>query len=124
MKTQTFKENFALIAKESMMEPAFNGWYLQSKECFFVITLQKSSFSSLYYLNMFIFIQGYYDDFFPKITKEMMKGKNKSLFRREDKSFSRLFDLENNISDAQRIIDLQIFLMNGLFRFQKKHLLK
>lgn len=122
METQLFKKTFAQIAKKNNFQTAFGGWYVQSGECILALQLQRSNFSSLYYLNIYIYIQGYYDTFFPSITKEIIRGKFKYFFRREDRKYSPFFDQENDLTDEIRTRQLDIFFKEWMVPFTEKAL--
>ena len=66
--------------------------------------------------------QEYYDTFFPSITKEIIRGKFKYFFRREDRKYSPFFDQENDLTDEIRTRQLDIFFKEWMVPFTEKAL--
>jgi hypothetical protein len=72
-------------------------------------------------------VGGYFNEFNKsdvKVTKDTIRGKDKMFFRREDKKYSPLFDLDNDITDNDRNKGLEIFFIEWLLPFTKSALTK
>ncbi len=127
METSEFRNQFDTIAKRYGYTSAFRGWYKRSDECVLALELQKSSYSRLYYLNIYPFVGGYFNNYHKsdvKVTRDTIRGKDKMFFRREDKKYSPLFDLENNITNDKRLKGLETFFIEWLLPFTDKAITK
>lgn len=124
MEKKLFKKIFSNVAKSYGFSSAFGGWYKRSDECIVALELQRSNYSHLYYLNIYIYIQGYCGQSIQIITKSIMKGSTKDLFRREDKKYSQWFDQENGISNDNREQGLETFFKDWMLPFTDSALTK
>ena len=126
MEKKIFKTTFSELAKQYGFSSAFNGWYKQSDECLIALELQSSNYSHLYYLNMYVYVQGYNGAEFNEISKDLINGRRKILFRREDKIYSPLFDLnqENKLPDGERVKQIDAFFQEWLVPFSEEALTK
>lgn len=122
MDKHEFKKKFGEIAKKSSFLFQRGGWFKESNECIFVIDLQKSNYSEKFYLNIKIYIQGYFGTKY-HIGKELVSNIG-NIFRRQPIEYDTIFDLETMISDAERIHKLELFFRDFLITYSEKVLSK
>ena len=117
MEKELFKNAFSEIAESSGFTSAFGGWYKKSDECLVTLELQRSKFSHLYYLNIHIYVCGYNGETYNGVTKELIQGRKKIFFRREEIEYSQFFNLGNELSDRDRVQGLKRLFENWLVPF-------
>lgn len=120
MESKELKKRFGEIAKENDYNTAFGIWYKESSECLFILSLQKSNYSNLFYLNLKIFIQGAFETTY-KIDKEL-KNDTGDIFRRSPKEYDQYFDFEVELSDDDRINGLKKLFADFINPFSEKAL--
>jgi hypothetical protein len=119
MDNKDFKRIFCEIAKSHGFKSAYGTCYIESTECIFVLELQKSNYSNLYYLNMKTYIQGYFDNIYSK-NKDTLKNHYGSMYGRPSKEFLNIFDLDFYMPDAQRIEELNMLFIEFIIPYSKK----
>ena len=99
MDNKEFKKNFDEVAQQNNFKKAFGGWYQESSECLVKITLQKSSYSNSYFLNIDIFIHGLFEN-----TYEVSKYLMKNLYGTVGKQIRDLevLEMDNSVADILR----------------------
>lgn len=123
MENKIFRKTLNTIAKNNGFESVYNGWFRESQECIVSLYLQKSGYSNLYYLNIRIFVQGFYDKTYIK-SKDLDYKEGGGIFRRQPIEYDNAFDLENLCSDEKRIEDLQRLFKEFLVPYTDKALSK
>jgi len=121
MDNKEFKKFFSEMGKIYGFKPAYGIFYIESTECLFVLELQKSNFSNLYYLNMKIFIQGYFGRTYSK-DKETLKKHYGSVYTRLPDIYLYIFDLESDIPDTKRVEKMDNLFKEFIVPFSKKAL--
>ena len=121
MESKEFKKAFCEMAKQFGFKTAFGCCYKQSTECLFVLELQKSYYSNLYYLNMKTYIQGTFGKEYT-IHKDYLKKDMGNIFSRPTKPYASIFDLEADMSDEARLALLNAFFHDYMSRYAEKNL--
>lgn len=111
MNKSEFKKVFGKFAIDNGFESAFGGWFRESGDCIVAMQLQSSNYSSLFYLNIKVFLQGGFPNYYGeiKVCKDLVKKHVGDYFTRPPANYDRLFDLENSISDAERELLVEQF---------------
>ena len=102
MDNKDFKKEFCTTAKKYGFRTAFGCCYKESSECLFVLELQKSNYSNLYYLNLKTYIQGVFGIRYT-IHKDYLKKDMGDIFNRQPPEYSSIFDLEVDTPNEKRI---------------------
>lgn len=105
MDTKTFKQYFEKVATSHSFQKRKDNFVKESTECFLILNLQKSSYSKLYYLNIYIIIKGFKNRSTFEDSK-MIEERSYDLFRRQPVEYNKTFDLENQIEDSERKLEL------------------
>lgn len=101
METREFKILFGSVAKEHGFTPAYGGWYLETPTGLFVLNLQKSNFGNYFELNLKLFL-GLQLSSNGVELKKTVKSFSGDIFRRQPEEFREIFDLDAEISLADR----------------------
>ncbi len=104
---------FGEVAKENNFERVFGGWFKEFKEIMFVLSLQKSNYGKLYYLNIKLYIHGVFGNKYEK-NKELVHVDSGDIFIRPPDSYSNLLELDNSLSEEDR--------RNGLKKMFEKYI--
>ena len=72
MNSKEFKKLFGEVAKSRGFENAFGGWFIDSPESIVVLDLQKSNYEDYYEMNLKIYIQGMFGNFYSR-NKDLIK---------------------------------------------------
>ncbi|MDB6080862.1 MAG: hypothetical protein JWO53_134 [Chlamydiia bacterium] len=123
LKTTEFKQLFGEISRKNGFSLEYGGWFKESNECIFVLDLQKSNYSNLYYLNIKVFIQGSFGRQYSK-EKDLVKKKVGNIFIRQPMEYNNAFDLESTMTDNERRLLLENLFVNFLNVFSNKVLTK
>jgi hypothetical protein len=123
MENKEFKILFNTIAKKNGFESNFSGWFKESNECIVVLDLQKSDYSNIYYLNIRIYIQGIFGNYYSK-NKNLVKNDTGDIFRRQPKEYNDAFDLELAMDVDKRKELLEKLFSDFLNPFSEKVLEK
>lgn len=100
MENKDFKKSFNEIAKKHGFESAFGGWFKESDECIAAIYLQKSNYGNYYELNIKIFIQGMFGEYYKK--SKSLKNAVSDILGRQPEEYKDTFDLESSIECSAR----------------------
>lgn len=120
MESQEFKKEFCAMAKQYGFKTAYGCCYKESAECLFVLELQRSYYSKLYYLNMRTYIQGVFgrEYAFHKNLKRDMGD----VYNRPPKSYHPIFDLEEEMTDESRLVLLDACFNDFIIPYSEKNL--
>jgi hypothetical protein len=100
MDNKQFKAIFNQIASANGFLYKHSAWFKESNDCIVVLSLQKSNYSQLFYLNIKTYLKGVFGRR-DTISKDLLKDVG-DIFRRQPKEFEKLFDLESNLSIEER----------------------
>jgi hypothetical protein len=100
MQVKEFKSNFNYIAEQKGFVLLLNSLFKESEETIVSLDLQKSNYGNSYYLNIKIFIKGFFSN--NNLQKENLEKMTGDIFRREPKSFSDIFDLDSSMADEMK----------------------
>jgi hypothetical protein len=101
MDTREFKSLFAEVAKAHGFHAAHGGWYQELPAALFVLNLQKSNFGNYYELNLKFFLSRKSPDDSAAL-KKLIKNQSGDIFRRQPEDFRIAFDLDAQLSVAER----------------------
>lgn len=121
MDSKNFKSLFNAEALKHGFQFKFGGWFKQSSECILILTLQKSSYSNLYHLNIKIYVNGMVETMHVN-NKELTQKLPGNLFRRQPKEFDEIFDLDLPMTDDKREQGLELFFTEYMVPFSEKAL--
>ena len=121
MDNKEFKKSFCAIAKQYSFKTAFGCCYKESSECLFVLELQKSNYSNLYYLNLKTYIKGVFGKEYV-VHKDYLKKDMGNVFNRQPPQYSSIFDLEVEMSDEKRLELLNTFFYDFIIPYSEKNL--
>ena len=121
MDNKDFKKEFCTTAKKYGFRTAFGCCYKESSECLFVLELQKSNYSNLYYLNLKTYIQGVFG-IRHTIHKDYLKKDMGDIFNRQPPEYSSIFDLEVDTPNEKRIKMLNAFFDDFIVPYSEKNL--
>lgn len=121
MDNKEFKKTFCTIAKQYGFKTAFGCCYKESSECLFVMELQKSNYSNLYYLNLKTYIQGTFGQKYI-VHKDYLKKDMGNVFNRQPSQYSSIFDLETEMSDEDRFENLNVCFNDFIIPYSEKNL--
>jgi hypothetical protein len=100
MDNKVFKSIFNKVASTNGFAYRHSAWFKETGDCIIVLSLQKSNYSHLYYLNIKTFIKGVFGrNYF--ISKELVKDIG-DIFRREPKEFESALNLQSELSILER----------------------
>jgi len=99
MSPATFREIFDAAAARSGLVKHRSIWRRDFPETTVVLQLQRSSSSSLYYLNIKVWLSGLTGR---TLTSQEMVTSSGDVFRREPVEMNAILDLESEVSDADR----------------------
>ena len=103
MDSKEFKKVFCAMAKQYGFKTAYGCCYKESAECLFVLELQRSYYSKLYYLNMKTYIQGAFGREYAFCKKwDQILVKRKKNREKENKMGFTTKKLENQGNDRRR----------------------
>ncbi|MCW3111005.1 MAG: hypothetical protein JWQ09_5511 [Segetibacter sp.] len=122
MDNKEFKKTVAILAKKNGFEHS-KWWFKESTECIIALELQQSSYSNLYYLNIKIYIQGLFGRKHSR-DKNTLKTYYEDIPMRQPPQYAAVFDLEQSMDDAERILKLEEFFIDFLVPFTNKALTK
>jgi len=100
---------------------AFGHWYKESEEVIVVLNLQKSGYSSLYYLNIKIYIIGIFN-FSYEISKRLIINDTGDIFRREPVEYKSIMNLDNEMDDFERVAGIERMFKDFMAPFVDKAL--
>lgn len=120
MEVKQFKELFRTIAEENGFKTEFGGWFKESNECIVALDLQRSNFSTLYYLNIQIFVQRLFGESYV-IGKELLRNPG-TVFRRQPNDYNDALDLNLVVSSVGRTQRLEELFRDFLVPFTEKAL--
>lgn len=107
---------FGEIAKQYGFERAYEGWFKEFPEVIQVLGLQKSNYSNLYYLNIKIFIQGFFGKQYKK-SKLLVTNATASIFCRPGIQYSKFLDLENSLEYDDRKKGIELLFKDFIVPF-------
>lgn len=120
MDKNRFKNLFNELAQKNGFERAFGMWFKQQEDSLVVVDLQRSNYSNLYYVNINVYIQGFFGKTFSK-SKELKYGAGgAAIFTRSPKEYNDALDQENHLSDSERKGLLEKMFSNFLLPFIEK----
>lgn len=123
MEPKQFKKMFGAIASENGFQSQYGGWFKESSECLLILTLQKSTYSNLYYLNIKVYINGMLQDKYVN-SKDLTQNFPGNIFRRQPPGFDDVFDLEVPMTDEERVKEINSFFNDFVMPFAQKALSK
>lgn len=121
MDNKEFKKSFCTIAKQYGFKTAFGCCYKESSECLFVMELQKSNYSNLYYLNLKTYVQGVFSKGYV-VHKDYLKKYMGNVFNRLTPQYSSIFDMESEMSDEARLEKLNACFNEFIIPYSEKNL--
>ena len=121
MDYKELKKIFCEMGKNYGFSTAYGTCYMESTECMFVLELQKSNYSNLYYLNMKFYIQGCFGLIYKK-NKDTLKNDYGSEYTRPPKKYLDIFDLDVAISDRERIEKMNDMFNEFIVQYSKNAL--
>lgn len=121
MDNKEFKKSFCTMAKQYGFKTAFGCCYKESSECLFVMELQKSNYSNLFYLNLKTYVQGVFGKEY-LVHKDYLKKYMGNIFNRLTLQYSSIFDLESEMSDENRLEKLDICFYEFIIPYSEKNL--
>ena len=120
MDNKTLKIEFGNLAVVNNFIYAFGGWYMQFDECIQILELQKSRFGNYYILNIKIMIQDLFGQKY-QINKELINRSCGHIDSNETAEFSKFLDLDNQISDDERLLGLKNLFFSTYNAVYKKN---
>jgi hypothetical protein len=91
---------------EAGLEKHSGAWYRESEEAIAVTHLQRSQYGPQYYLNQGYWIRALGEERFPKEWKCHVRVRVTDLLRDETSRLEELLDLEHDIPDEERTMEL------------------
>lgn len=113
MDTKEFKKAFNDFALKNGFATEFGAWFKESEECVLALILRKSSYSKLYYLRIKVSFKQAYGRTFKK-EKDWVKHDVADIMQGPSNDFQDLFDLENNLTDRQRLEKMAKLFLNHI----------
>ena len=111
MDNKTFKLTIKKLAVENGFKQFPKCYFRESSVSLIGLELQKSNYSNYYYLNIQNYIQGYHGlHYTPSI--ELLHGDKAVFFRRQKKEYNSAFELDNDMSDEERLEQLNACFAN------------
>jgi hypothetical protein len=105
---------FDEFGRAAGFEKKSGSWYGRSDEVITVSTLQKSNYGPLYYFNQAFWLRQLGDDRYPKEQSAQIRARLEALLPDAKGQIKRLFDLEQDIPDEDRITGLRTLLLDRL----------
>jgi hypothetical protein len=99
MDSQSLRDMFGVLAEQGGYSKLKSSWFRVNPETVIALDLQKSSYSSLHYLNIRVWIKGFWTR--TRDIEELLVESG-DIFRREPPEFSQALDLENSMDPAGR----------------------
>lgn len=122
MNSKEYKKTFNTIAQENGFEKAFEGWFMESRECILVLDLQKSNFGDYYEMNVKIFIQGAFGCKYV-ISKDLVKKDIGDIFTRQPPTLRNVLVFDDiQMTDEERIWNTQKLFREFVMPFAQKAL--
>jgi Domain of unknown function (DUF4304) len=106
METKEFRSLVGKALKSRGFSKLGVFWYLQSEEATVTFYLQKSSYSRLFYLNISVFfvnVEGH--DF--TLNKQLYNHVSSLIYSRPPLEQRKWLDLENELSDEERVLEME-----------------
>jgi len=104
-KKKLLKKRLAELFKDAGFKKLGSGWYLEHENHIVVLELQASSYSSLYYLNIKLYVRGLWGNSYP-LDKELVRDMGNVSFTVVP-PYDLGLDLENDLSDEERLYLLE-----------------
>jgi len=123
MDAREFKLMFDSVSKNFGFAKNFGGWFKESSECIVVLDLQKSNYSNSYYLNIKVYIQGFFGVTYV-MNKFLVKNDVGIVSTRSPKEYRDIFDLENQLENINREEKLHKLFIEFLMPFTNKALVR
>jgi hypothetical protein len=120
MEAKDFKKLFTEIAKKNGLVNEINALFKESDFALIALILRKSSYSKLFYLRIKVKLKTPGELFQEK--KEWVKHDVSDILLGAEAKFNALFDLENQISDSERLNGLEDLFNTNLNELIKKTL--
>lgn len=120
MDKKVFKNLFDEIAQKNGFERAFSVWFKEQDESMVVVDLQRSNYSHFYYVNINVYIQGFWGRTFKKGKDFNFGDGGAALSTRSPKEYDLALDLENKINDQGRKELLEKMFTDFLLPFTKR----
>jgi len=118
MTKNQFKIIFDEVAQKFSFERAYGAYFKEFNEVMIMIYLMKSNYSNFYYLDIKVFIQGAFDKTYSK-SKELVKKEVGQIFTRPPETYSKYFDLDQNLSDSEIEKGLNSMFVDFLLPFME-----
>ncbi len=122
MESKDLKKTFGIIAKNNEFTSTLGIWYKESQDCIFTISLQKSNYETLFYVNLKIFIKDIFGIEY-KIDKSI-KNDTGDIFLRTPKEYNNYFNFEIEIPHDERTEGLRRLFAEFINPFSEKALKK
>lgn len=100
MDSKLFKSLFNTVAKSNNFSYQHSAWFRESSDSIIVLSLQKSNYDNLYYLNIKTFVRGLFGESY-NVSKTLTKDTG-HIFRREPADYQSAFNLDSELTDEQR----------------------
>ena len=120
MNSKEYKNAFNAVARQNGFEKVFGGWFKESEECILVLDLQKSNFGDYYEMNVKIFIQGAFGNYYVK-SKDLVKKDIGSIFTRQPNEMRNVLIFDDvQMTDAERIANTEKLFDEFIVPFAQK----
>lgn len=116
MNLKKLKQSFAEVTKKIGFKTTFGCFVKETNEVIVVLSFQKSNFSPQVYLNIKLFVQGIFGKKY-QISRDLVNNDVGDIFRRSPNDYDRIFYLNADLPDNERVRLLNAFVDDFLSKF-------